>query len=155
MKYLGIDFGMKRTGIAATDSSGSMAFARRTITRKNRAQFWREMEQLLADEQPDALVVGLPLHADGSDGETALHVRAFVKDLKRRFSGPVFQADEALTSAMARQDMNNVYERTGQAIPRDKLDQQAAVHILDAFLRQPEHSRSLFDECHTAAQPAN
>lgn len=146
MKYLGIDFGLRRTGIAASDSSGSMAFARRTLVRKNRAQFWAEMENVLADEAPDALVVGLPLHADGSEGDTAMHVRAFVKDLRRRFKGPVYLADERLTSAMAAQDLRERYEWTGQAAGREELDRQAAARILQTFLEMPEEDRCRFDD---------
>ncbi len=82
MKYLGIDFGLKRTGIAAAETGfgagQGMAFPRRTLVRKNRDQFWRDFDSLMAVERPDALVVGLPRLADGLDGDTALHVRAFV-----------------------------------------------------------------------------
>lgn len=144
MKYLAVDFGLKRTGIAVTDASGSMAFGRRTVVRKNRAQFWREMDAVLAEEQPAAVVVGLPLHADGADSETTTHVRAFVKELKRRFSGPVFQADEALTSFVAECDLAEAWEATGCSAGRDRLDQQAAARILESFLAQPEAQRSLF-----------
>jgi putative Holliday junction resolvase len=144
MKYLGIDYGLKRTGVAASDTAGSMAFPRCTVLRKNRAQFWRSFDALMAAEQPDALAVGLPLRANGTDSETTLHVRTFAKELKRRYTVPVFQVDERLTSFTAKQDLCDVYEHTGRAWIEENLDQQAAVHILDSFLRQQDQDRELF-----------
>ena len=144
MKYLGIDYGLRRTGVAASDTAGSMAFPRCTVLRKNRAQFWRSFETLMAAERPDALAVGLPLRADGTDGETTLHVRAFVKEFKRRYALPVFQVDERLTSFAAKQDLRDAHDHTGSAWSREKLDQQAAVHILESFLHQQEQERRLF-----------
>jgi putative Holliday junction resolvase len=144
MKYLGIDYGLKRTGVAASDTAGNMAFPRCTLLRKNRAQFWRSFDALMAAERPDALAVGLPLRANGTDSETTLHVRAFVKELKRRYTVPVFQVDELLTSFAAKQDLRDAYEHTGSAWIRENLDQQAAVHILESFLRQRDQNRKLF-----------
>ncbi len=148
MKYLSVDFGLKRTGIAAAEAGfgagEGMAFPRRTLVRKNRDQFWKDFDALMAVERPDALVVGLPRLADGADGDTALHVRAFVKELKRRFSLPVFQADERLSSFEAEQDLREFSALSGRSQSRDTLDQQAAVRILESFLGQAESERSLF-----------
>ena len=62
MKYLAIDYGQKRTGIAVSDGGGSMAFPRKTIQMRTREAFFEELLALIEAEAPDAVVIGLPLN---------------------------------------------------------------------------------------------
>ena len=61
MKYLGIDYGTRRTGVAASDTGGSMAFPRRTIVMTTRDRFFAELLAVAEEERAEAYVVGLPL----------------------------------------------------------------------------------------------
>ena len=65
MKYLALDYGEKRTGIAVSDAGGSMAFARTTLPSAPGHIFWRDLLALIVEENPDALILGLPLNLDG------------------------------------------------------------------------------------------
>ena len=58
MKYLAIDYGQKRTGIAVSDTGGSMAFPRKTILMRTRAAFFEELLALIEAEATDAIVIG-------------------------------------------------------------------------------------------------
>jgi putative Holliday junction resolvase len=120
MKYLGIDYGTRRTGIAVTDGAGMMAFPRRTIVMSTRDAFFAELLSVVEEERPAGVVVGLPLLAGGEETLITRQVRNFVARLRRRSSLPVYLVAEELSS----------FE-----------DQQAAVRILESFLNLPEDRR--------------
>ncbi len=139
MKFLAIDYGLKRSGIAVSDCGGSFAFPKCTLRRETKAQFFRDLLELIGREGAEAVVVGLPLHTDGSPCLTTTHVRHFVESLKRRTELPVFLMNEVLSSCEAESELSAM----GVKAPRMKeiLDQQAAVLILETFLRQPAEKR--------------
>ena len=105
MKYLAIDYGQKRTGIAVSDSGGSMAFPRRTIQMRTREAFFEELLALLEAEAPDALVIGLPVNLDGEETLTTRQTRNFAKNLKKKTPLPIFWMEEALSSFEAEIDL--------------------------------------------------
>lgn len=139
MKYLAIDYGQKRTGIAVSDSGGSMAFPRRTIQMRTREAFFEELLALLDAEAPDALVIGLPVNLDGEETLTTRQTRNFAKNLKKKTPLPIFWMEEALSSFEAEIDLRQAGRSAAKS--RAVLDQQAAVRILQSFLDQPEGSR--------------
>lgn len=139
MKYLAIDYGQKRTGIAVSDSGGSMAFPRRTIQMRTREAFFEELLALLEAEAPDALVIGLPVNLDGEETLTTRQTRNFAKNLKKKTPLPIFWMEEALSSFEAEIDLRQAGRSAAKS--RAVLDQQAAVRILQSFLDQPEGSR--------------
>ena len=142
MKYLAIDFGLRRTGIAVSDEGGRMAFPRTTIApgkNATRAAFFDALLDVLRREAPAAVVVGLPLTAEGDDSLTTRQVRNFVQSLKRRTDLPVYWMNETLSSQEAEADLHEagLFGRQASAV----LDQQAAVRILDSFLNLPPTAR--------------
>lgn len=139
MKYLAIDHGLKRTGIAVSDAGGRMAFARAVLVMTTRERFWAEFLALLNKESPDALVLGLPLRADGSDGLTARQVRNLAKSLLRRTALPLYFMPETLSSYEA-ESLLRESGRKGRAL-RMPQDHGAAARILESFLALPEHAR--------------
>jgi putative Holliday junction resolvase len=140
MKYLAVDYGQKRTGIAVSDSEGRMAFPLRTLIKSTRERFFAELSACLAEEAPDAIVVGLPLSMDGSESLSTRQARRFVERLKRRTAVQLFWMNEALSSHEAEQNLR------AAGVPgarlRDIVDQEAACRILESFLAQPEPVRS-------------
>ena len=140
MKYLAVDYGLKRVGIAVSDAQGRMAFARRTAIRNSRKRFFEDLAACLTVEAPDAIVVGLPLSMDGSESLSTRQTRNFVERLKRRTDLPIFWMNEQLSSYEAEQDLRAAGVR-GERL-RNAADQQAACRILESFLAQPEHTRS-------------
>ena len=131
MRYLSFDLGDKRTGVAAGDDLTGI------ITP---VQVVQTAPQLLLDEllkvivahKPDAIVLGVPLNMDGSDGPAAKKARAFGETLSKRANLPVHYQDERLTSYAADQAMN----RTDRTHKRKKelRDALAAAEILRDFL---------------------
>lgn len=139
MKYLAIDYGLKRVGIAVSDMDGNFSFPRCTLKRETRAAFFAELLALLEEEKAEAIVVGLPLYTDGTECLTTVQVRHFVESLKRRTSLPVYWMNEVLSSAAAEHELYDF--GMGYREVKKVVDQQAAVLILESFLDQPEERR--------------
>jgi len=135
MKYLAVDFGIRRCGIAVTDSGGGMAFARKILDRGEKKRFWPEFLSLLAEEQVQAVVVGLPVYSNGDEGLTARQARNFAKSLQRRSALPVYFMEETLSSHEA----ETLARKT--AYPRTPVDHIAAARILESFLNLPGEKR--------------
>ena len=144
MKLLAIDYGLVRTGIAVTDAGGRMAFPRCTIVlppQSPKALFFEKLLAVIAAEQPQALVVGLPLLPDGSESLTTRQVRNFTARLQRRVSLPVYLMPEELSSHEAENDLREAGKHAGHM--KAILDQQAAVRILESFLAETQPQRRL------------
>ena len=139
MKYLALDYGTIRVGVAVSDPDGMMAFPRRTLKREVREAFFAELLALIDEERPDAIVLGYPLHTDGSECLTTRQVRNFAASLKRRMNLPIYYMNEVLSSADAESRLAAA-GLNARAI-KDVVDQEAAALILESFLSQPESLR--------------
>ncbi|WP_045216681.1 Holliday junction resolvase RuvX [Desulfonatronovibrio magnus] len=130
-RCLGIDFGIKRVGLAISPADSSMVFPLKTINRTTRQKLFQELLEVIVQQKIDAIVIGLPVLPDEQDSETLRQVRNFRESLVRRVDLPVFMVNEAFTSAEARailQKMNMPAEKIRQC-----LDQAAAMLILESF----------------------
>lgn len=87
----------------------------------------------------DAIVLGYPLHTDGSECLTTRQVRNFAASLKRRMNLPIYYMNEVLSSADAESRLAAA-GLNARAI-KDVVDQEAAALILESFLSQPESLR--------------
>lgn len=133
MRVLGIDFGIKRVGLALTDPTGSLASPYRTLVREGREQCFDELKAIIAAEGVERVVVGLPLGLDGQETETTRQARNFAQSLARRVDAPVELFDERLTSAQAETEL----KEAGLTCPKKRkqaLDSQAAVIILRTWM---------------------
>ena len=132
MRYLAIDYGTRRTGLAVCDAQETMAFPLDVIQgQKNLIQ---RIGQIVASEHIDAIVLGLPLNMDGSRGPQARQVLAFAKRLQQHVGVVVHFQDERLSSFGAEEKL----QATGlsKAKQRARLDAVAAAEILQAFLEE-------------------
>lgn len=130
MRYLAIDYGRKRTGLAVCDAQETMAFPFDVLhDQKNLVQ---RIEQIVASEHIEAVVVGLPLNMDGSQGPQAKQVLAFAKQLERHIAIPIHFQDERLSSFGAEEKLQAM--GLSKAKQRERLDAVAAAEILQAFL---------------------
>jgi putative Holliday junction resolvase len=132
MRFLAIDYGMRRTGLAVCDAQETMAFPLTVI--HGQKDLVQRIEQIVASEHIDAIVVGLPLNMDGSQGPQAQQVVAFAERLKRRIGIAIHFQDERLSSFGAEEKL----QATGlsKARQRARLDAVAAAEILQAFLEE-------------------
>ena len=98
--YLAFDYGLRRVGVATGNSMLQQAQPLRTIAAGGDARF-QQITQLIAEWQPDALVVGVPFHPDGAAHENTQKARKFARQLQGRFQLPVFEVDERYSTTEA------------------------------------------------------
>ena len=120
--FLAFDFGLKRTGVATGNSLLRQATPLTTVAAEGDARF-APIGKLIAEWQPDALVVGIPVHPDGAPHDNTRRAQRFARQLHGRFGLPVHEVDERYSTTEA---------AAGGA--RD-LDAASAAVILDQFLR--------------------
>ena len=138
MRALGIDFGLKRVGLALSDPTGTLVSPYRTIERTTRDALFDELAEIILKESVDTIVVGLPLALDGEDTLTTRQARNFAESLGRRTDLPLHLMDERLSSAQAEEELNAAGLRGKKR--KMALDSQAAVIILRSWLESERSS---------------
>ena len=132
MRFLCIDLGDKRTGLAVCD--GEEILASPLAVLEGQKNLCEEIEKIIHQYQIEALVLGLPLNMDGSEGERAVKTREFAEEIKSRINLPIFFQDERLSSYSAGQKLS----QTGLTHKKKKyrIDAIAAAEILKSFIEK-------------------
>jgi putative holliday junction resolvase len=125
---LGFDYGEKRIGVALGNSLTRSARPLVIVPNRNREYRFEAVGKLIAEWRPDALVVGLPMHPDGTPHEMTQLAKRFGNQLNGRFNLPVSWIDERYSSVEAKA---NIRAGHGRA---DLLDAEAASIILQQYL---------------------
>jgi len=131
MVLLGLDFGTKWIGVAVCDGPGWAARGVATIGRKGGRQDVEAVCCLAREHRAEAVVVGLPLNMDGSEGRMAGLARMFAQSIEERLGLEVHLFDERLTSFEAEDVLRKSAVRRGKR--RGLTDQVAAALILAGF----------------------
>lgn len=128
---LAFDFGTRRIGVAIGEYELQMAHPLTTIDQSMTGPRFEKIAELIEAWQPVLLVVGLSVHADGTEHEITRLCRRFARRLEGRFRIPVALADERYTTVIAR----SVLEEAGVTGKKQRLmlDQIAAQHILQTY----------------------
>ena len=127
---LGFDFGRKRIGVAVGQRLTETATALSTINARDGKPDWPAITRLLEEWKPDALVVGIPYHMDGSEQEMTRAARRFCRQLEGRYRLPVYEADERLSSYIVESALSEP-RKAGR-----EIDPLAAQVILQDWLQQ-------------------
>ena len=128
---LAFDFGEKRIGVAVGDTGVRIAHPLATLHAEDNATRFAGIAKLITEGRPGRLVVGLPMHADGTEHEVSRLARRFARRLEGRFGVPAVLVDERLTSKAAETRLRESGVR-GEAV-REALDAAAAREILEAW----------------------
>ncbi len=132
MRYLGIDYGTKRVGVAVSDDSGTIA--RPLVTLAAGPKLLPELEKIIAAEKPGAIVVGI---SDGNPVQA--EIGDFIAELTLRTMLPIETMTEAFTSyeAHGRQGKESKAARaTKMPAKPANLDARAAAFILERYLEK-------------------
>jgi len=135
-RYIGLDIGDKRIGVAISDPLGYTAAGLETITRINIDKDVRLVQEIAARHGAVLLVLGLPLNMDGTSGPQAEKVKSFGRKLARATELPVVYEDERLSTISAIRTLTLQGVKTGKN--RELVDRQAAAIILQRFLDRGE-----------------
>lgn len=131
-RAMGIDYGMRRVGIAVTDPLRLIATPLKTVEGRAALDF---LKGYITHESVDTIVVGWPLQLDGRICNMTLRVRQFIRLLKRHFPTiTVTTHDERFTSTIAQQGLLEAGFKKKKRREKGLLDQMSAVLILRSFL---------------------
>ena len=138
MRYLAIDYGLKRVGLAICDAEETIVSPLQLLkVDPSRPQrLVEQIERIVTEHQVEAVVVGLPLNMDDSEGQQAQLTRLFVKRLCETVNKPVHFQDERLSSEAA--DGMLAESGLSKKKRKEKRDMLAACEILNDFLNQPD-----------------
>lgn len=140
MRYLAIDHGDKRTGLAVCDKSETLVTPHSVIETSKSAELIRRIVDVIESEQVEAIVLGLPFNMDDTEGPRAKAVRTFAAALSDQIDSPIYFHDERLSSFEA-EEQTRTFELTRKK-KKKRLDALAAAAILRSFLDTKEQSDS-------------
>ncbi len=120
--FLAFDFGTRRVGVASGNTLTRTATPFKTIAAEGDARF-TAIAALIAEWQPDALVVGVPYHPDGAPHDNTARAQRFARQLHGRFRLPVHEVDERYSTTEA------------HAAGASDVDAASAAIILEQFLK--------------------
>lgn len=128
---LAFDYGEKRIGVAVGEIAIRLAHPLTTVSQPSPSARFAEIAHLIAEWRPALLVVGLPVHADGTPHELTARARRFANQLAGRFNLPVELVDERLTTREAEAALAKAgVGGRGRRAVRDRV---AAQLILQAY----------------------
>jgi len=139
-RIIAIDPGTKRCGLAICDELRVTVRPLQRLERTNWKKLLRDIKAQVAEYDAGAIVVGLPLESDGSDGPMTVEARDIARKLGLSLAVPVVLQDERVTSYEAKHRLWSA----GKSIKdgRELVDSEAAVVILEDLLATLERTRS-------------
>jgi putative Holliday junction resolvase len=135
MRYLGIDYGSKRVGLALSDENGTMGFPHGILP--NTGVLLTDIITLIEKERVGAVVMGESKDFSGRDNPIAKDAHALGDSIAAQAGVPVFYESETLTSAEARR-MHEPSAKTRKPKNTDAVDASAAALILTSYLSKPK-----------------
>lgn len=132
-RIIAIDYGKKRTGIAATDPLQIIATGLTTVESRQLIPF---LKDYFSREQVELIIIGEPKNMDDSDTHATPLVEKFIKELEKNFPNmPVKKVDERFTSKMASRAMIDMGMKKKQRRDKALVDEIAATILLQEFLQ--------------------
>lgn len=128
------DFGLRRIGVAVGQDITGSASPLGVVSNGEKGPDFERIATLVKEWRPNRLIVGMPLHIDGSPGELEPSIREFVAALER-FELPIDRVDERHTSQEAEQVLINARQAGSRGrIKKEHIDAAAAVFIAERYL---------------------
>lgn len=133
---LAFDYGTQKIGVAVGQTLTATASALQPLKARDGIPDWSAIETLILEWKATALVVGLPLNMDDSEGQLSQRARKFARRLEGRFALPCHLVDERLSTREAREiHRDNATRRGRRPDHRAAVDSLSAQLILESFLR--------------------
>jgi putative Holliday junction resolvase len=129
---VGIDFGIKRTGLAYTDPNKMIATGLKNLPTNIVISY---IQDYFKNEEVDAFIIGKPIQKDGTPSELEKKIKNFILELKKYFPNKKIERyDERYTSKMAKQVMINLGIKKKKRTNKGLVDQISATIILQSYL---------------------
>lgn len=131
-RFLGIDFGKVRIGLAISDELGFMSHPLETLQMRDMDEVAKRVVEIVREKDVQRVVIGLPKNMDGSHGSSAEEALAFAAKLRGQLPCDVVTWDERLTTVSAHRALRETGRKTRET--RAYVDQVAAQMILQGYL---------------------
>lgn len=132
MRFLGLDLGTKRIGIALSDELGIIAQGLPNLNRTTPGNDIKELLKIVEQHKAEKIVVGLPKNMDGTLGKSAEQVLAFIDAMKKKTAIPIDVWDERLSTVAVTRTL--ISADVSRRRRKEVVDKLAAVYILQGFL---------------------
>ncbi len=133
-QILGLDVGSKTIGLSISTSNLSLATPITTLKRRKFSQDLQQLKLILTERNIGALVIGLPLNMDGSEGRKCQSVRQFGRNILKEIDIPIVYWDERLSTYAMEQEM--LAHDVSRKKRTQAIDALAATHILQGALEK-------------------
>ena len=133
-RFLGIDHGNKRVGLALSDPTKTIAKPFKTLTYSNSADLMNALKDIIESESVERIVLGLPKGMKGKDTAQTEVVMNFADQLKAQLDIPIQLIDERLSSVSAEKALIQQEVKTGYN--KGRIDETAAAIFLQQYLEQ-------------------
>jgi putative Holliday junction resolvase len=137
MDYLGIDYGSKCIGLAWGSDDLKVVVPLKALRVYSMEQVLRDLRKIVSEKRCDAFVIGLPIHADGTEGQRVKEVKFFAELLKQHFNLKIYFQDERFSTQTARTLTGTDSLSLHQAkVKKEKgvIDSTAAAVILEEWI---------------------
>ena len=131
-RFLALDIGERRIGIALSDPMHIIAFPYSVIDRRITPDFKIEIQKIISDKDVEALVIGLPITLKNRISKQTEKVQLIIKELESEFTVPIYTIDERLSSVSAQNALKLKGVKTGHN--KGEIDKTAASIFLQEFL---------------------
>lgn len=131
-RFLGIDFGTRRIGIAVSDPLNIIARSVTVIPYSSAAP--EEIKKLAEEYDVQAIVIGLPLNLKGERAQKATEVEQFAELLKKIINVEIHLWDERFTSQTAHKTLRDMGVPKQQRQSKERIDEMSSALILQGFL---------------------
>jgi putative holliday junction resolvase len=130
MKFMGVDYGLKRIGIAISDDGGKLAFPQGTISNDSKA--FGRIEEIFKNSGGEEIVVGESVNMSGEPNALSARIEVFIKELDRRLKVPIRKQKEFFTTVEARRSLSD--QKPAGKNKKIPADASAAALILQRYL---------------------
>jgi len=132
-RILSIDYGKKKCGLATTDPLQIIVTGLDTVPT---AELWDYLVQYMTDELVEAIILGKPSHADGTDTYLVKDIEAFAQKVNAKYSDvKIDYQDESFTSLQAKQIIFESGAKKKKRRDKNLIDKVSAVLILQKYLK--------------------
>ncbi len=137
-RYLALDIGRKRTGIAVTDTNRIIASALETVSTHELESF---LTNYFKNNEVEKIIVGMPVQMNNTASESVKYIRPVINRLKKVFPQmEIILVDERFTSKMAFQTMIDVGIKKMQRQDKSMVDKISATIILQSFMDSEKYN---------------
>jgi len=138
-RIIGVDYGVKRIGLAVTDPLKIFASPLITV---NQEEFYNYINDYLKENEVEAFVIGYPVQMNNRPSESVTYINPFIKKLKKTFPEKhIYLADERFTSRMAMKTMIDGGVKKKDRQDKSLVDKISASIILQSFLDKSSNNK--------------